>query len=258
MLEAYGSAAQKQPEDVALLGQSEGYVEYNAQGRVIKGQVLPVSCLTASMAVTASMHVGHAGGRQDCLHRPMMQNGLVLLLQIVVVAIPSPVHAPRAQPGLRCCRLARHVTGGCDSLVQPGSLAATTRHESSRAAVTRGRVSLHGWAPGTDKLMPTADMQARTRYEENVCPGNHTSVFGSWWQDGQWGFACCHQTTKNSYCTGEAGLRADARAEQRLAENLEARARQLESSQATTSAPAAKVCVTVSLCRRCSVPGGGC
>ena len=86
-------------------------------------------------------------------------------------------------------------------------------------------------------------MQARTRYEENVFPGNHTSVFGSWWQDGQWGFACCHQTTKNSYCTGEAGLRAEARAEQRLAENLEARARQIESGQeASTSAPAAKVC----------------
>ena len=43
MLEAYGSAAQKQPEDAQLLGQSEGYVEYNAQGRVIKGQAMPVS-----------------------------------------------------------------------------------------------------------------------------------------------------------------------------------------------------------------------
>ena len=86
--------------------------------------------------------------------------------------------------------------------------------------------------------LPSA--QARTRYEENVFPGNHTSVFGSWWQDGQWGFACCHQTTRNSYCTGEAGLRADARAEQRLADNLEARARQIEGAQeATTSAPAA-------------------
>ena len=108
--------------------------------------------------------------------------------------------------------------------------------------------SLHGWAGGADMLMPVTPAQARTRYEENVLPGNHTSVFGSWWQDGQWGFACCHQTTKNSYCTGEAGLRADARAEQRLADNLEARARQLESSQATTSAPAAKVCVALAHC----------
>ena len=43
VLESYGSAAQPKPEDVALLGQTEGYVEYNAQGRVIKGQALPVS-----------------------------------------------------------------------------------------------------------------------------------------------------------------------------------------------------------------------
>ena len=42
MLEAYGSAAGTKPEDLALLGQSEGYVEYNAQGRVIKGAVQPV------------------------------------------------------------------------------------------------------------------------------------------------------------------------------------------------------------------------
>lgn len=40
--------------------------------------------------------------------------------------------------------------------------------------------------------------------------GNHVSVWGSWYNlsSGQWGFACCHSTISNSYCTGEAGIQA--------------------------------------------------
>lgn len=40
-----------------------------------------------------------------------------------------------------------------------------------------------------------------TRYQEDVYPNNHSSVFGSYWEDGKWGFACCHQFYKNTYCT---------------------------------------------------------
>ena len=59
MLEAYGSAAAKKPDDIALLGQSEGYVEYNAQGRVVKGHAQPVStccCLDLSGVAPAGWH----------------------------------------------------------------------------------------------------------------------------------------------------------------------------------------------------------
>ncbi|KAK6629412.1 mRNA splicing protein [Polyplax serrata] len=45
----------------------------------------------------------------------------------------------------------------------------------------------------------------RSKYEEDVHPGNHTSVFGSYWKSGQWGYKCCHSFSKNAYCTGEAG-----------------------------------------------------
>jgi pre-mRNA-processing factor SLU7 len=45
---------------------------------------------------------------------------------------------------------------------------------------------------------------------------NHTSVYGSWYRDGKWGYACCAQYHKNSYCTGAAGIEAD-RAAARLA-----------------------------------------
>ena len=48
----------------------------------------------------------------------------------------------------------------------------------------------------------------KSRYEEDVFPGNHTSVWGSYWSAGRWGYKCCHSFIKNSYCTGEAGKNA--------------------------------------------------
>ena len=33
-------------------------------------------------------------------------------------------------------------------------------------------------------------------------------MWGSWWKDHQWGYKCCKQSIKNSYCTGLAGIEA--------------------------------------------------
>ena len=60
----------------------------------------------------------------------------------------------------------------------------------------------------------------RSRYPEDILINNHTSVWGSWWSNGSWGYACCHQTTKNSFCTGEAGLEAEAQAAELMDANL--------------------------------------
>jgi pre-mRNA-processing factor SLU7 len=49
----------------------------------------------------------------------------------------------------------------------------------------------------------------RSRYEEDVLNNNHTAVWGSWWQGGQWGYKCCHSTIKNSYCTGQLTFMLD-------------------------------------------------
>ncbi len=35
--------------------------------------------------------------------------------------------------------------------------------------------------------------KARSRYEEDVLINNHSAVWGSYWKDGNWGYACCHQ-----------------------------------------------------------------
>lgn len=44
-----------------------------------------------------------------------------------------------------------------------------------------------------------------SRYEEDVLINNHTTVWGSYWNFGKWGYKCCHSTIKNSYCVGEGG-----------------------------------------------------
>ena len=35
--------------------------------------------------------------------------------------------------------------------------------------------------------------------------GNHSSVWGSFWHEGKWGFKCCYSFEKRSYCTGASG-----------------------------------------------------
>ncbi|KAG6035865.1 mRNA splicing protein [Claviceps sp. LM458 group G5] len=49
---------------------------------------------------------------------------------------------------------------------------------------------------------------AKSKYPEDVLINNHTSVWGSWWSNFKWGYACCHSYVKNSYCTGEEGKAA--------------------------------------------------
>ncbi|KAL3466735.1 Pre-mRNA splicing Prp18-interacting factor-domain-containing protein [Aspergillus heterothallicus] len=49
---------------------------------------------------------------------------------------------------------------------------------------------------------------AKSKYPEDILMNNHKSVWGSWWHNFQWGYACCFSTVKNSYCTGEGGKRA--------------------------------------------------
>ncbi|KAL1858344.1 mRNA splicing protein [Diaporthe australafricana] len=70
-------------------------------------------------------------------------------------------------------------------------------------------------------LVKGAKASAKSKYPEDVYINNHTSVWGSWWSNFQWGYECCHSTIKNSYCTGEDGKRAwEAEEKQRSGANL--------------------------------------
>ncbi|KAM7474375.1 hypothetical protein LguiB_021618 [Lonicera macranthoides] len=48
----------------------------------------------------------------------------------------------------------------------------------------------------------------KSKYEEDVFINNHTSAWGSWWKDHQWGYKCCKHFIRNSYCTSTAGIEA--------------------------------------------------
>lgn len=62
---------------------------------------------------------------------------------------------------------------------------------------------------------------AKSKYAEDVLLNNHTSIWGSWWSNFKWGYACCHSLVKNSYCTGEEGKEAwEAAERQRTGANL--------------------------------------
>lgn len=50
---------------------------------------------------------------------------------------------------------------------------------------------------GMEKAIP------KSKYEEDQYFQNHTSVWGSYWQEGKWGYRCCHSFVKSSYCVGK-------------------------------------------------------
>ncbi|KAI9338532.1 Pre-mRNA splicing Prp18-interacting factor-domain-containing protein [Obelidium mucronatum] len=58
----------------------------------------------------------------------------------------------------------------------------------------------------------------RSKYEEDVLNQNHRTVWGSYWNAGRWGYACCHSFTRSSYCTGQAGIEAAAASNKLLQE----------------------------------------
>ena len=56
----------------------------------------------------------------------------------------------------------------------------------------------------------------KTKYAEDVYELNHTSVWGSYWHDGHWGYVCCHQLMRNAFCTGHKGRELAAESRRRL------------------------------------------
>ncbi|KAH9255019.1 hypothetical protein BASA81_006964 [Batrachochytrium salamandrivorans] len=60
--------------------------------------------------------------------------------------------------------------------------------------------------------------RAKSKYEEDIFPLNHTTVWGSWWKNGKWGYGCCHATLRAAYCGGKASIEAALASHERLAQ----------------------------------------
>jgi len=92
--------------------------------------------------------------------------------------------------------------GGQEHLVTPETAKPITQVAQTEEYIEYTREGAIKGALGAPKVV------AKSKYEEDVYIHNHKSVWGSYWEDGQWGYACCRQFVKNSYCTGEAGIQA--------------------------------------------------
>jgi hypothetical protein len=71
-----------------------------------------------------------------------------------------------------------------------------------RLRVLRGRV-MRECMVCRGKVIKGQEAVVRSRYDEDVYPGDHSSVWGSYWADGKWGYACCKSHLKNALCMGD-------------------------------------------------------
>lgn len=78
-----------------------------------------------------------------------------------------------------------------------------------------GRVISGGGGTGEVKAVATS------RYDEDVLVNNHTKIWGSYWNQGKWGYACCHSCVKSSYCIGIKGIEDEKAAEELMKANME-------------------------------------
>lgn len=84
--------------------------------------------------------------------------------------------------------------GGAEHLKEPPASVFNSESEHYVEYSREGKV-----VKGQEKAI------ARSRYVEDIHPQNHTSVWGSHWQDGVWGYACCWSNVRSSYCVGAKG-----------------------------------------------------
>lgn len=81
-----------------------------------------------------------------------------------------------------------------------------------RAAAAEPLVAT-GEVPALNALAPGAKANGGSKYKEDVYPGNHSSVWGSWFDTdaGAWGYACCRSTFYRSICTAQSTGGGDAK-----------------------------------------------
>ncbi|KAI1005566.1 Pre-mRNA-splicing factor [Podosphaera aphanis] len=84
-----------------------------------------------------------------------------------------------------------------------GSLEDSTATKLQVSAITESESYVEYDASGAVKGIPRK--VAKSKYAEDIFINNHLSVWGSWWSNFKWGYACCHSMIKNSYCTGAVG-----------------------------------------------------
>lgn len=68
------------------------------------------------------------------------------------------------------------------------------------------------------KVKPAAPV---SKYAEDVLEKNHTTIWGSYFKNGQWGYACCYQVQRYAFCTGKEGRRAAVETDKEMNERTD-------------------------------------
>jgi len=123
--------------------------------------------------------------------------------------------------------------------------------EAPHEGLLLGQSEAYAEYDAAGRLLRGAERAApSSRWEEDVLVNNHTTVWGSWWAGGAWGFACCRSTVRGSYCTGAAGIAAAATSNALMAANVAAKEAADEGKRTAAAAAAAQG-------GRAQKPGGG-
>ncbi|CAG9466178.1 unnamed protein product [Pedinophyceae sp. YPF-701] len=147
-------------------------------------------------------------------------------VEVNALAAPSQAAALYKQFKEKKANVAK--TSKQSALEKYGSAAAEAPEEFKRLGQTEGYVEYDR----AGRVIQGKEAKVVSRYEEDVFPQNHTSVWGSYWADGQWGFACCRSTVRSSYCTGAAGIEAKEAAAAQMQANMEADAQRRAAREA--------------------------
>ncbi|KFM27565.1 Pre-mRNA-splicing factor SLU7 [Auxenochlorella protothecoides] len=142
----------------------------------------------------------------------------------------TPSQAEAAFQQFRTRKEALGQSSKADMLAKYGNAAAPLTED---VAALRGSEAYVEY-DASGRLLRGHEVVALSKYEEDIHPGNHTSVWGSYWKDGQWGYACCHQFVKNSYCTGKVGETAAMEAAEQLHRNMQNKVQELEAREPTS------------------------
>eukprot|EP01028_Stygiella_incarcerata_P013839 TRINITY_DN850_c5_g1_i1.p1 TRINITY_DN850_c5_g1~~TRINITY_DN850_c5_g1_i1.p1 ORF type:complete len:552 (-),score=195.46 TRINITY_DN850_c5_g1_i1:119-1774(-) len=59
---------------------------------------------------------------------------------------------------------------------------------------------MHLYSKSGKVLSSASRSKISSRYEEDKFIGGHTSVWGSYWKDGRWGYACCRLLERSAVC----------------------------------------------------------
>ncbi|XP_010445230.1 PREDICTED: pre-mRNA-splicing factor SLU7-B-like [Camelina sativa] len=92
-------------------------------------------------------------------------------------------------------------TQNMDAIISKyGNAAATAENPM---ALLLGQSEREAHYDGAGRIRKGQEMKLSEKYAEDIYINNHTSVWGSWWNAHRWGYQCCKQTVKNSFCTAE-------------------------------------------------------